>query len=302
MTLTEVLIASTLLTLVSSVTMSAVISVVKTTLNTQNTGVGVAEVRYAGDFITKYMRASPITPRVIDSPNSAQPNVDQPGCIIELAPNEGYYACVDGATVIDTPRNIKGVNKNQDTIIIASNMRHPVAKDILTGTCPSSSISSPNSHFSTTEQPITLSEMFAIGNSITIPGTKFGSSQTRTIKTISGNSIVLTANLTHPIPNGTPIPATNARKIRFEVAANGELRFYRDARDLTAYSILAREISADPRVDAHDSASALTKPFVYNPGTRVLKINFQRLPAGSQTGRSETGLSTKVQLRTDPRL
>lgn len=303
-TLTEVLIAASLMTVVVGITLVAFVALLKRNLHTDQIARGGNEIRYSFDFLTKSVRASPIAPIITNS-----------GCTMEVAPNEFYYATVAGTTNIDPLRGIQGAAAAQKTIVFSDKCRQPAAKSILTGACPSSSVSSPGSTFlSVSDFPsLDVADFFQVGDVVTIPATIYGGAQVRTIQSItntsSTKSITFTTNLTDRVPNGTQIAATALRRMKFEVTSGGQLRYYRDSTG-TNYRIIAENITQTPRVDAYDTSSPLTQPFTYYANAtlvsgvtvpaRTLRVNLQRLPVGSTAGRTELGLVTSILLRTDP--
>lgn len=299
-TLAEILIATTIFTLVAAIAMVAMVAIIKRNDHTYNLTVGTSELRIASDFITQAVRTSPIAPIISNS-----------GKTLDVAPPVVYYATVADTAVVDALKNpnILGVLPTQDTIQFSVRARQPATKWILTGTCPSASISSTGSTFLTlTDHPIIdLDDMFDVGATISVPATRYGSAKTLVIQTITNTSSSKILKFTTPvgimIPNGTQIAATSARRVRFEITSTGDLRNYPDSRNLTVFTVLATNVSDNPRVDASDSASANQAPFTLGstaPTARNVTINLQRLPKGTITGRSENGIRSTIYSRTDP--
>lgn len=294
--MTEIIVAMTILSIAMTITLSAYLVALKRSVHTQNALTGTTEVRFATDLISEAVRSTPQIPVVQTS-----------GRQLIVAPKDLGYATVLATTWIDTIHNVKGSKSNQRMLHISNVTPAAVAFDIFKGASrPTGAVAATSiaTYFddSSTLPTTDLNDLFESGDTLTIPATAYGPSVTGVINNISNNSgnktLTLTDNLGVDVPNGTKIAATAGRRIMFSVETSGELRFYRDNRDLTKYVILARNIDYQPLSLPNDTTSTRTTPFVLNG--RLLTINLQQLPKGNMAGRTTQGVQTQVYARTDP--
>jgi type II secretory pathway pseudopilin PulG len=289
-TLTEILISSALTLLVVGVSLSALLTVLRRNMHTQQTVVSANQIRYAFDVISKAVRTSPMEPVV--SPD---------GRSLEIAPAEYYFATVDGTVIIDDLRKTYGIKKGSTTISFAKQMRQPAAQKLLKKDCPNTSVSKVDGEAfaALSDMPELMLEDFFSKDDIMVVGkdkVKILSIDDST-KTIT---LATATPLPSNVPNGTQVMATSLRKIKLEVHASGELRYYPDSESPTQYSILARDVTPAPRVDVANALSTTTLPFVYDTDTRELRVNLQQLPRGNAAGRTEMALITTLFVRTNP--
>jgi hypothetical protein len=247
-------------------------------------------------MISQSVRGAPQTPLVQAS-----------GCDLIVMPYNLGYATVEDVTWIDAVHNMKGSKSNQRVLKLSNRIPAAATSSIFTSTArPTEAVASTDigTYFKDSAQLATvdLSDLFAVGGTISIPATAYGTAVTRTINSISNNSgnktLTATSNWGVNIPNGTRIFATAGRRILFRVTNTGDLRYYPDNRDLTKYSVLATDINPTPLVNPADTASGTTVPF-YIAGS-YLTLNLQKVPAGRPAGRTLQGFQTSVYVRTDP--
>lgn len=300
-TLTEVLIATTILGMAMSMTMVVYLAALKRANHTELALKGTAELRYATDIISQTVRSA-----------SQLPTIQSSGLKLLVPPKDAGFATVLETTWIDQPGGVKGSKSNQRMLHV-SNVGLPiVVLDLWSGSSrPSGAIA--NSDVATyfrsdlTNVPVVdLNDLFASGDTITIPATAYGPEVTRVINNISNNSgnktLTLTANLGVDVPNGTKIAASSGRRAMFEVvatgASTGDLRYYPDSRNTNQYTVLARDIDPTPLSDPSDSTSAVTVPFtISNTSTNYVTLNLQKVPRGTTTGRTLQGVRTTVYTR-----
>jgi prepilin-type N-terminal cleavage/methylation domain-containing protein len=295
-TLVEVLVAMTILVMAMGATMTAYLAAVKRAFHTEKTLKGTTELRAATDFISQAARSAPLAP-------VAQSG----GTQLVIAPKNLGYATVLETTWIDALHNVKGSKSNQRMLKVSNVTPAIVVVSLFSsedrppgaiGTADITTYLIDGTSLPTTD----LNDLFASGNTITIPATAYGPVTTGIINNISNNpgnkTLTLTAALGVDVPNGTKIMATAGCRLLFSVEANGDLRYYPDRRDLTKYAILARDIDPRPLTDPTNASSARTVPFTVSG--RYLTINLQKVPAGTMAGRTVQGVQTTVLTRTDP--
>ncbi len=295
-TLIEVMVAMTILVLAMAVTMSAYLAALKRALHSQEALRGTQELRYASDLISEAVRSAPQPPTVQSS-----------GVQLVVAPKDLGYATVLETTWIDTLHNVKGSKSNQRMLHMTNVTPAAVTISVFqSGARPTSALTSADiaTYFTDSSSlPSTdLNDLFASGDTITIPATAYGPQTTGVINNISNNSgnktLTLTASLGVDVPNATRIAATAGRRMLFSVESTGELRYYPDRRDMTKYTVLARDVDPSPLTNPADTTSAITTPFVI--AGRYVTLNLQKLPRGSLAGRTVQGVRTNVYTRTDP--
>ncbi len=300
--LSEVMIAMSVFTVVAAIAMLALVALVKRNDHTFNTTAGVAELRTATDLITQAVRSSPTLPIVEDG-----------GRTLIVAPPIVYYATVQGTDVVDNLRtpNILGIAGGRDTITFPVRSRQPATTWIMADACPSSAISALGSTFigSANHPELDLDDMFSVGDSVSIPGTRYGVPITLVVRSITNTASVkslrfTTALPTSPselkIPNGTQIAASSGRRLKFSVQTNGELRYWRDDRVAASYTVIATNLTTQPRANPESSSSAVEPCFNFIQADRTVQMNLQRLPAGRLSGRTEIGIRTWIHARTRP--
>lgn len=289
--------------LASVMTFGVYIAVLKRAQHTERTLKGTAELRYAADTISQAMRSA-----------SQRATVSADGLKLYVPPKDLGYVIVQEVTWIDMVAGVKGSKANQRMLQL-SNVTAPavVASVWRDATRPAGALASSDvaTYFVDASSLPTrdLSELFSVGDTITIPATAYGPKTTGVINSMSNNAgtktITLEANLGVDVPNGTKIVATSGRRLVFEVVATGshagELRYYPDSRNLSAYTVLSHDISAAPLVNPANTAGGTTTPFALSASAQgYVTINLQKIPAGSSTGRTLQGLQSTVYTRTDP--
>lgn len=294
--MSEVMVAMTILLIAMSITMGAYLVALKRGVHTQNTLQATGQLRYATDLISESVRSSP-----------QEPAVQSSGRQLLVAPKDLGFGSVYPVTWIDTIRNVKGSKGNQRVLKLKDFVPAAVSRNIFKGSArPTGAVSSSSisTYFNDASSlpAIDLDELFAVGDSLTIPATAYGPAFTKQINSISNNSgtktLTMTDNLGFDVPEGTKITATSGRRLMFSVETNGDLRFYRDHRDTTKFVLLARDVDYQPYSVPWDQTSARTTPFAISG--RVVTINFQHLPKGGMAGRTVQGVQTQVYARTDP--
>jgi len=295
-TLAEVLMALAILGVVMSITMPAVIEVQKRSQHAEAAMQGAEELRYVTALISQVVRSAPQTPEVRAG-----------GLELLIAPKDLAYATVGDTTLIDLLRGVKGSRSDQRVLIFANIAGSAAVYPVFASDArPAGEVTA--SDYSTyfvdgSSLPIIdLDELFTVGDTITIPATPYGgarSSQIATIGNAAGNkTITLEDDLGVNVPNDTRIAATSGRRLLFSVQSNGELRYFADHRDLSSYTVIARDIDPSPLVDPADSASGETVPFTLSD--RNVMLNLQKLPAGTLAGRTVQGAITTIYVRTNP--
>lgn len=295
-TLAEVLMALAVFGVVMSITMPAIIEVLKRSRHTESAMQGAEELRYVTALISQAVRSAPQSP-------TAQAG----GLELLIAPKDLGYATVGDTTWIDMLRGVKGSKSNQRVLKLSNIAGSAVIFSVF------ASDARPTGQVTTSDYgtyfvdgsglpTIDLDEMFTVGDTIKIPATPYGSAISGQINSVSNNAgnktVTLTDDLGVDVPNGTRIAATSGRRLLFSVRSDGELRYYADHRDLTSYTVIARDIDASPLTDPADSTSGETVPFTVS-GRNVM-LNIQKLPAGTLAGRTVQGAITTIYARTDP--
>lgn len=305
-TLTEILIATTILGMAMGMTMVVYLAAMKRAHHTELALKGTTEMRYATDVMSQVVRSA-----------SQLPTVSADGLQLYVPPKDLGYATVLDTTWIDMVNNVKGSKSNQRMLHVSNVALPAVVNSVFKSTDrPAGAISASDVgvyFVDASSLPVAdLNDLFSAGDTITIPATAYGQKVTGTINNISNNpgnkTLTLTSNLGVDVPNGTKIAASSGRRVLFEVkvvattpSRKTELRYYPDSRNLTKYSILARDISDAPLVNPADQGSAATKPFVIPSSAKnTVIVNLQKIPAGTSTGRTLQGLQTTVYTRTDP--
>lgn len=298
-TLLEILTAVTVLGFAVAMTLGVFALGIKRVDHAERALTGTAELRYATDVISQAVRSSPILPTV--SPDGLQ---------LIVAPKDLGSAIVQDTTWLDSAQTVSGSKSNQRMLHL-SNVNVPaVTQSIWQSTArPAAALAASDvaTYFvgNSSLPEINLNDLFAVGDTITIPATSFGPSTTGVISSISNNSgnktLTLTANLGVDVPNGTKITPTSGRRMLFQVTAAGELRYYPDNRDLTHFSVLAEAIDPAPLSNPADASSAHTVPFaIAATATDYVVLNLQQIPAGTSAGRTLQGVRSTVFTRTDP--
>ena len=304
-TLTEVLIAVTILGMAMSLAMVVWIAALKRADHTEKGLKGTAELRYACDVISQAVRSASELPTV---GNMTVGNVTYNGVQLIVPPKDLGYALVLDTTWIDGAQTTKG-SKSSQKVLKVSNYTLPAVVNSAwaSSSRPSGAITDIGSYFVTAAnlQSTDLNNIFSVGDTITIPATAFGPATSGVINSISNNAgnktLTLVNNLGVDVPNGTKIAATSGRRIMFEVETNGDLRYYPDKRDLTKYTVLAHDIDPTPLSDPANSSSTTTVPFaISSTATDYVTVNLQKIPAGSIAGRTLQGVRTTAYTRTDP--
>ena len=295
-TLLEMMVAMTVLAIVATMAFASFIALLRRVTHAEGVVKGATEVRYAADMISQSVRGAPQTPLVQAS-----------GCDLVVMPYNLGYATVEDVTWIDAVHNMKGSKSNQRVLKLSSRIPAAATSSIFTSTArPTGAVASTDiaTYFKDSAQlaTIDLNDLFAVGGTISIPATAYGSAVTRTINSISNNSgnktLTATSNWGVNIPNGTKIFATGGRRILFRVTSTGDLRYYPDNRDMNKYSVLATDINPAPLVNPAETTSGTTVPFSITGN--YLTLNLQKIPAGRPAGRTLQGFQTSVYVRTDP--
>jgi len=295
-TLAEVLMALAIFGVVMSLTMPAVIEVLKRSRHAESAMKGAEELRYVTALISQVVRSAP-----------QSPEVQAGGLELLIAPKDLGYVTVGDTTLIDSLRGVKGSKFDQRILKLSNIAGSAVISPVFASDArPAGQVTagSYGTYFidGSSLPSIDLDEMFTVGDTIKIPATPYGgaiSSQIASISSGAGDkTITLEDDLGVNVPNGTRIATTSSRRLLFSVQSNGELRYYVDHRDLSSYTVIARDIDASPLTDPADSASVETVPFTLS-GRNVL-VNVQKLPAGTMVGRTVQGAITTIYARTNP--
>jgi hypothetical protein len=235
------------------------------------------------------------------------PTVQAGGLQLMIPPKDLAYVVVLETTWIDTLHNIKGSKSNQRMLHLSNAIPATGISSVFASTArPAGALSTSDvsTYFKSAASLPTanLTDIFSVGDTLTIPATAYGAKTTGVINSISNNSgnktLTLTTNLGVDVPNGTKIAASSGRRILFSVETNGDLRYYADSRDLTKFAVLAHDIDPAPLSVPADASSARTVPFSING--RYVTLNLQKLPRGSTVGRTLHGVQTTVFDRSDP--
>jgi prepilin-type N-terminal cleavage/methylation domain-containing protein len=304
-TLTEILVATSILGVAVGMTMVVFVAALKRAQHTEQLLKGMSEIRYATDIISQTVRSGSQLPTVLGG-----------GTKLVVPPRDIGYATVLETTWIDMVNGVKGSKSNQRMLHV-SNMTTPAVVASLWATTarPAGAISSGDiaTYFvDGSGMPVgDLNAIFSVGDTITIPATAYGPKTTGVINSISNNAgnktLTLTAALGVDVPNGTKIAATSGRRVMFEVvatgAATGDLRFYPNNTDLTKFTVLAHDIASAPLSDPSRTGSGATVPFtISSTAADYVIINLQKLPKGTTVGRSVQGVQTTVFTRNDSTL
>lgn len=288
--------AISILVIAMAITMGAFLSILKRTLHSERLLRGATEMRYSTDLISQAVRSAPLIPLIQTS-----------GRQLLVAPKDLGYAMVLETTWIDILRNVKGSKGNQRMLHVSDVTPAAVVTSVFSSTSrPSGVLSAAGvaTYFKSVSAlpTVDLTDVFAAGDSITIPATSYGSPTVCVINNISNSpgskTLTLTAAIGVDVPNGTAIMASGGRRILFSVEVNGDVRYYPDNRDMTRFSVIAREVDPAPLTTPSDTASARTVPFAITG--RYLTFNFQKIPRGTMAGRTVQGVQTTVLTRTDP--
>ncbi len=288
------MVAMTIFGLAMGITLVAFVAALKRARHSELAIEGATELRRANDVISEAARSAP-QPLLIQSGGSE----------VLVPPKDSGYATVLATTWIDMIHNVKGSKANQRMLHLSNFAVSAVSVNAFAGGArPAGAITASDigTYFDSALPIIDLNDVFSTGDTVTIPASPYGAQTTGVINNISNNSgnktLTLDANLGVDVPNGTRIPGTAGRWILFSVQTNGELRFFPDHRDLTRFSVLARDIDPSPLSDPANPASAVTVPFTLTE--RTLTLNLQKLPRGTTAGRTVQGVNTIVFVRTDP--
>lgn len=297
-TILELLVATGVFGLVMGITLVAYVGVMKKAFHAEALLEGAQQLRYASDLISQTVRSAPLRPVV--SANGLQ---------LTVAPEDLGIVVVRDGTWIDEPNNVRGWKSNQRTLKFSNYTAAAVTTPIFKPTAarPTGALSAADveTYFKVEDDlpEVDLNEIFSVGDTVKVPATAYGAEFERVINSISQNggqkTVTFTQDLGCDVPQGTRVLATSGRRVRFEVMASGDLRYYRDTRDLTKFVILARDVDPAPLSNPADLTSTRTTPFVLTEG-RYVTINFEKLPRGTIAGRTVQGVRTTVFARTDP--
>lgn len=295
-TLLEVMVALTIMAIALTVTTGAYLAALKRGLHAERALRGAAELRYATQVISEAVRSTPLALTVQNN-----------GRQLIVAPKTLGFAIVQETTWIDTLHNVKGSKSNQRMLKVADMVPSVVTVSVFASTArPAGAVSTGEvaTYFvDAGDLPsLDLNDLFATGDTITIPATAYGPATTGVIKSISNNSgtktLTLTAALGVDVPNGTRLLAAGGPRAMFSVENNGDLRYYPDRRNTARFTVLAHDIDAAPLSNPADSTSARTTPFAI--AGRYLTLNLQQIPRGGAAGRTLQGVQTTVLVRSDP--
>lgn len=290
------MVAMTVLAIVATMAFASFIALIRRVTHAEGVVKGATEVRYAADMISQSVRGAPQTPLV-----------QAGGCDLVVMPYNLGYAMVEDVTWIDAVHNTKGSKSNQRVLKLSNVVPSAATASIFTSAArPAGAVASTDTstYFkdSTQLSIVDLNDLFAVGGTISVPATAYGSAVTRTINSISNNpgnkTLTATASWGVNIPNGTKIFATGGRRILFRITSAGELRYYPDNRDMNKYSVLATDINPTPLLNPADTAGGTMVPFSISGS--YLTLNLQKVPAGRPAGRTLQGFQTSVYVRTDP--
>jgi len=223
-----------------------------------------------------------------------------------------------GPDILDAATNTTGYVNTRSTINLHTVSPQATTRRLLIdgAACPSGEISTlDNTVFASNSvgYPSGPGNLFEDGDVVTIPVTAFGGAVQLTVRSHTATSLTFTTSLNPALsnwtlPNGTLIENTaGPRTLLTVMSANsgsfqrGDLVLFPDDRDLTRFTLLARNIDPNPRVEPTNPASATESPFNFNndPDIRELTVNLQCLPAGNRVaGRATAGIRTKIRVRT----
>jgi type II secretory pathway pseudopilin PulG len=301
-TLTEVLVAASILGIAVSMTMVVFVAAMKRAQHTELGLKGTAELRLATDIISQAVRSAPRPATVQDD-----------GHQMLVPPREDAYLLVDDITWLDSGKTTKGTKSNQRNMKVTPATRS-VVNSVWAGTSRPAEdvIAADVSKYFISSVPTALqvSDIVSVGDVLEIPDTSFGTATEVTVNSVSKNAgsatITFTAAVGRDVPAGTIIKVKTPRTVMFEVvhdksASEGDLRYYTDARDLTKFTVLAHNIDPLPLSDPVDASSPRTRPFALatDEDNRVI-LNFQQLPPITSVGRTVQGVQTTVFTRNDP--
>ncbi len=306
-TLTEVLIATSILGLSMAMTMTVVVAAMKRAQHTEQGLQGTTELRRAADFISQAVRTA-----------ARMPTVSADGLTLTLPPRDLGYAVVLETTYIDTVHDVKGSKSTMQMLHIGDATLPLVLADVWAGNDrPAGAISAADmtKYFKTFDDLVAapenkeLGDMFKEGDTIVIPATSYGASVSKVIKSISNGkgkkTLTTTDKLGVDVPNGTKIAATTAHSMMFQVVKTGtnagELRYYPNKDETSKFSVLARDIDPSPLSDPSKTTSLATLPFAISAtASNYVTVTLQKIPAGTMVGRTFQGVRTTVFTRNDP--
>lgn len=304
-TLTEILVATTILGMAVSMTMVVYLAALRRAKHSEDALKGTAELRYATDMISQAVRSSPLLPEV-----------DKSGLRLLVSPKDQPLLVVTDGTWIDAAHTTKGFKASQQNMHVALQVPVSVRSVFKATDRPTGSVSGAQvgTYFTGAVDTSTwkVSDYLEKGDSVRIPATAFAPEvKSKIVDSISKNAgeatITYTQKLTVDVPQGTVLTVTSGRRQAFEVVGvtvNGKptanLVFYPDADDLTKFTILARDIATKPLADPADTTGTTSVPFVI-PATspNYVVLNLQKLPRGGSAGRTLQGIRTTVFTRND---
>jgi type II secretory pathway pseudopilin PulG len=303
-TLVETLIAVFVAVITVGIAMSAFIALLKQNRQAEQTELVNQQMRRCLDSVVGIIQSSPAAPIIMDGS----------GCSFRVASPEKFYAMVNGTAVLDPVTSTLGIDKTSDMITFQTRTPQRTPYWILAGAnCPSAAIANVGSYFTDVSSlpNIDVSQLFNVGDTVSIPQTGFDDATTLTVRsidsTVTPQSVRFTTPVGKNIPNGTMIANTAGIRIRFVVVATssgslsrGDFIMYPNDQDLTRYVVIGKNIDPAPRIDPADDTVTET-PFSYDPASRQFVINFQYLPAGNTVaGRITAGTRSYVRVRTNP--
>lgn len=296
-TLTEIMVAMAILAVVVLMAFVGMIAVLRGVAHTDAMVKGSSEIRHAADRISLAVRSAPRIPLVESS-----------GCDLIVVPYNLGYAIVEGNTPIDAVNNVYGSKASQKMLKLSDLTPSAVASSIFAASArPTGAVSAGqiSTYFNNASalSTIDLNDLFEVNDIITIPATAYSTTfVNRTINSISNNSgnktITVTAKLGVDVPNGTKIFPSKGARTLFRVTPSGELRYFPDNRKMGTFTTLATDINPAPLSNPGDATSSPTVPFALVGN--LLTINLQKVPRGTQAGRTLQGVQTSVYVRTDP--
>jgi prepilin-type N-terminal cleavage/methylation domain-containing protein len=300
-TLTEILIATTILGAAVGMTMVVFIASLKRAQHTELMLKGTAEIRYAADVISQAVRSAPQLPTTANG-----------GLQLLVPPKTLPILTVQDGTWIDAAHTTKGFKSNQQLMHVTADLPAVVSTVFPTTARPAGSIATTDvaTYFITSAAASQkVNTVVKVGDTLTVPATAFGPQTDVVLDSISSNAgqatITFTNSLNIDVPQFTKLMVASGHRSMFEVVATGQfigdLRYYPSSEDLTKFTVLAHNIASAPLTNPANAASSATVPFVISStSTDYVIINLQKLPKGTVVGRTVQGVQTTVFTRNDP--
>ncbi len=281
-TLTEVVIASSIMLLVVGIAWSVFLVVTKQQHLVESTNEIALPLQRAVRVVRDSVASAPTAPTVYRDdalPTRAPSTVVNPtgtnpvvaGRTIRLPLAANYYVSVTGGTAsVDTTAStwVLGYANTARSIIVSRNSPQAASRPLLRSgaTCPSASITTLDlTLFSLQPIRIEPTQLFSVGDTVVLPQTVYGAARALEVESVSNidaetSRLSFTTQLAPAsawtLPNDVLVTTTSGGGVLFSVIQTdagdlrrGDLVYYPDENDLTRYRILARSIVPETTSD-----------------------------------------------------